>query len=222
MQFSASYNAGHGRPPCLFEDTFDRCLEWTPLLHRSEHCVQSPQSPTSQSTGGGCSNVGPSVGPKVGGAVGGSVGSGVGNIVMEQGSVLHMRSSSDGQSLPPYPPCTCTVYPRVCTPWPQDFEQAVQGSQVCSQSIGHGWVLQLLPSMRDGHRAPPPIGHAVFLLMRIWMPVPHGAEHLLHGSQSPTWQSTTGAAVVGEAVGAFDGAGVANVGAAVGACVGHA
>ena len=48
------------------------------------------------------------------------------------------------QKAPPFLAMTVICLKRICWPPPQALEQAPQAFHLCSQSTGHGWVLQLV------------------------------------------------------------------------------
>ena len=79
---------------------------------------------------------------------------------MGQAWVLHTRLSRVGHSSPPCLAAMSMVWLRDWLPVPQVFEQAVQGSHVCSQSTGQGWVLQFC-SAETGSQALPPWSEGV-------------------------------------------------------------
>ena len=163
-------------------------------------------------------SMGAGVGAAVGLNVGAEVGAGVGHTCM-----LHTRSESVGQAVPPYAAPVCTVMDRVWSPPPQLAEHGVHACSVARQSIGHGSVLQLSSCLRLGHARPPNCANATILRERDITPPPHHSVHVLQPLKMETSQSTgdgVGARVgakVGEAVGTVVGA---LVGVIVGICVG--
>ena len=68
---------------------------------------------------------------------------------------LQVRSISEGHSSPPWEAARVTANMRDWTPVPQEREQAVQAFHLCSQSMAHGWVLQLRLEMRLTQARPP-------------------------------------------------------------------
>ena len=86
---------------------------------------------------------------------------------------------------------------RVCEPEPHDAEHMVYWPQApTTQSTGHACVLHGLLSVNTGHCTPPLDAYVTMLRVRICVPLPHVAVHIVYSDHCPTTQSTGHACVL--------------------------
>jgi len=113
-------------------------------------------------------------------------------------SVLHAPTSVPvAQPLPPNADAMSMPRVRVRLPPPQLWLQAPQLAQApITQSIGHSVVLQVPLAESGGQRAPPKLAGIISKRMRVRVPPPHVALHVLHEPHDVASQSTGHGAVL--------------------------
>ena len=99
-------------------------------------------------------------------------------------------SVDNGQRAPPCALLTTTDRVLTVFPPPQVKLQVDQADQaLMTQSIGHGWVLQLLFSSESGHGLPPKFGATEIARVLLVLPPPHFSLQAVHDAHSVTTQS---------------------------------
>ena len=151
---------GHACPPHALLRVTVRARCCTPPPHCAVQTPQSPHSETVQSTGQQCS--------------------------------LHTADSAKaGHEFPPCCGCRATARARCCVPPPQVAEQGCQLPQsLTAQCTGHGFVLHMAWSTREGHDVPPQLEPCTIVRVRMRCPASHVCEQACQSPQLVTEQST--------------------------------
>eukprot|EP01012_Entosiphon_sulcatum_P065558 TRINITY_DN9450_c0_g1_i5.p2 TRINITY_DN9450_c0_g1~~TRINITY_DN9450_c0_g1_i5.p2 ORF type:complete len:227 (-),score=11.44 TRINITY_DN9450_c0_g1_i5:4257-4937(-) len=161
LQVRVSFKSGHATPPFDVSMITLRFLDIDPPPHTAVHGENSDHSVTVQSTG--------------------------------QGLLLQACSSLNcGHWLPPYCGCTEMERWRTCLPPPQLTEQFSHAPQLSTtQSIGHSCVLHGCVSVSEpAHSVPPYCAGVTTVRLRLWLPDPQVAVHVLQSVHDERVQLT--------------------------------